>query len=121
MWRRTGLISADTNQFCGVIFDRSDHALRLRIPPFIIGDPVAVAVSAGEQRRMSGCGARVGVVIKAIGEICAMIEKEAETAFAKLIAITVQIVAPELIDDNHKDELGMTVVGRSQHGRGLAK
>ena len=111
MWRRTGLISADSNQLGGVIFNRSDHPLCLRIPPFIVGDTVAVAVGAGEQRRMSGCGARVGIVIKAIGEICAMIEKEAETALAKLIAITVQIVAPELIDDDDQDELGMTVVG----------
>src|SRR5207248_6642309 len=73
---------------------------------------MAVGVSAAEQRCMAGRSARVGVVVVAFAEICSVIKKEAESAFAELVAITLQVVATELIDYDNDDQLGAGIVGR---------
>ena len=41
-----------------------------------------------------------------------MIEKQAEAAFAELISVTFQIVAPKLINDHDDDQLRTCIVGR---------
>jgi hypothetical protein len=45
-----------------------------------------------------------------------MVEEQAESAFAELVAITLQIVAAKLVDDNHDYELGMGVVSGGEAG-----
>ena len=67
---------------------------------------MAVAVCAGEQSGVSGSRARVGVVVIAVGEVCAVIEQETKSAVAKLIAIALQIVAAKLVNHDHDDSLG---------------
>src|SRR5580700_8346922 len=84
--------------------------LFLRVPPLVGHDAVPVAVGAGEQRGVSGGGAGVGIVVVTVGEIRTMVEEEAESAFAELVVIALQIVTAKLVDDNHHDELGMGVV-----------
>ena len=110
--RRAGFVSGDADQLCVVVFDRRDHLLLLRVPPFVGGDAVAVAVGAGEERGVSGSGAGVGVVVIAVGEVGAVVEEEAEAGVAELVAIALQVVAAELVDHDHHDQLGMAVVGR---------
>src|SRR5580658_1308016 len=90
--------------------------LFLRIPPLVRHDAVPVAVGAGEQRGVSGGGAGVGIVVVTVGEIRAMVEEEAESAFAELIVVAFEIVAAKLVDDNHHDQLGMGVVGGGEAG-----
>ena len=77
---------------------------------------MTVAIGAGEQRGVSRSGAGVGVVIVAFGEVGAMVEEKAESAFAELMTVSLQIVAPKLVNDNHHDQLGMGVVGRGEAG-----
>ena len=100
-----------------VVLDRGDHLLFLRVPPFVRHDAVTVAVSAGEQRGVSGSGAGVGIVVVAVGEVGAVVEEKAESAFAELVAVALQIVAAKLVDDDHHDQLGMGVVGGGESGR----
>jgi len=77
---------------------------------------VAVAVGAGEERGVSRSGARVGVVVIAVREVGAVVEQEAETGVAELIAIALQIVAAELVNHDHNDQLRMPVVSRGSAG-----
>ncbi len=72
---------------------------------------MTIAVGTGEQRGVAGSGARIGVVVKAIGEVSAMIEQESKSGVAELVAVALEIVAAELVDDDDDDELGVTVVG----------
>ena len=46
-----------------------------------------------------------------------MIEEEAETTVAELLAVALQIVAAELVDHNDHDQFGMGVVGGGKTGR----
>ena len=111
------LIRRDADEFGIVVFDRRDHFLFLRIPPLVRHNAVSVAVGAGEQRGVARSGAGVGVIVVAVGEVGAVVEEQAESAFAELGAVALQIVAAELIDDDHDDQLGMGVVGRGEGGR----
>ena len=110
------LSSGDADQFRVVVFDRGDHALLLLVPPFVGDDAVAVAVGAGEQRGVSGSGARVGVIVIAVGKVGAVVEKEAEAGVAELVAVALEIIAAELVDDDHHDQLGMPVVSGGEAG-----
>jgi hypothetical protein len=47
-----------------------------------------------------------------------MIEEEAETSVAELLAVALQIVAAELVNHNNHDQFGMGVVGGGKTGRG---
>ena len=40
-----------------------------------------------------------------------MVQQKAKACIAELIAIALQVVATELIDDDHHDEFGMAIVG----------
>ncbi len=46
-----------------------------------------------------------------------MIEEEAETSVAELLAVALQIVAAELVNHNNHDQFGMGVVGGGKTGR----
>src|SRR5580692_1400400 len=78
---------------------------------------MAVAVGSGEQRGVARSGAGVGVVVIAVGEVGAVVEEQAESAFAELGVVTLQIIATKLVDDDDDDQLGMGVVGGGE-GRG---
>src|SRR5437660_5262729 len=86
----------------------------LRVPPCIGHDPMTVGVSAGKQSGMSGRGARVGVVVVTIREISAVLEQKPKAAFTPLVAVTLEIVTSKLVDHYDDDELGASVVGRSE-------
>ena len=73
-----------------------------------------IAVGAGEERGVSGSGADVGVVVVAVGKVGAVVEEQAESAFAKLVAVALQIVAAKLVDDDNDYELGPCVVSRAE-------
>ena len=103
--------------FVAVVFDRRHHLLFLRIPPFVGHDAMSAGVASGEKRGMSRSGAGIGIVVIAISEICAAIEKHAEPSIAKLVAIAFQIVAAELVDHNDDNELGMGIVSGRERGR----
>ena len=111
----------DADEFGSVVLHRSDHALLLRVPPFVGGDAVTVAVRAGEERGMAGSGAGVGIIVIAVGEVGAMVEQQAESAIAELVAIALQIIAAKLVDDNYDHQLGMGVVSGSKAAGGVAK
>ena len=67
---------------------------------------------------MSGASASVGVIIIAVGEPGAAIGEGAKAAIAKLIVVTLEIVASKLIDDYDDDKLRVRVVsGRSPRER----
>ena len=70
---------------------------------------------------MPGRGAGVGVVVIAIGEVGAVVEQQAEPAFAPLIAITLQIVAAKLVDHDDDHQLGTRVVGGTEARAGKAE
>src|SRR5436190_2419744 len=112
MRRRTRRAAAHADELRAVVLHGSDGALFSRIPPFIRHNAVPVGISAAQQGRVAGRSARVGVVVVTIGEIRSVIKKEAESAFAKLVAITFQIVATELIDYDNDDQLGAGIIGR---------
>jgi hypothetical protein len=40
-----------------------------------------------------------------------MVKEKTKPALAETIAITFQVVSPELVDDNYDHELGMGIVG----------
>jgi hypothetical protein len=75
---------------------------------------VADRVSAGEERGMSRSSARVRVVIVAIREVRATIEKHAKASVAEFIAIAFEVIPAELINDDDDHELGMTVISRGK-------
>ena len=72
---------------------------------------VAVGVSTGQKRGMARGSVSVGVVVIAIGEICATVEQQPKSAFAELISIAFQVVAAKLVNHDDDDQLGMRVVG----------
>ena len=102
------------SEFGVVVLDGGHHAFLLRVPPFVVGNAVSVAVGAGEQSGVSGSGAGVGVVVVAVGEVRAVIEEKAEAGVAELVAVTLQVVAAELVDDDDDYQLGMCIVGRGR-------
>ena len=79
---------------------------------------MAIAVGTGQQSGVSRGRASVGVIVVAIGEVCAAIQKKPEASFGKLVAVALQVIAAELIDDNDDDELGVSVVRRCEAVRG---
>ena len=114
---RLAPVLADADKLCGVVFDRCYPLLLLRIPPFVRNDAVSAGIASGEQGGVSGSGAGVGVIVVAIGEISAAIEKHTETAFAELVAIAFQVVAAKLVNHDDDNQLGASVVS----GRGRAR
>jgi hypothetical protein len=82
---------------------------------------MAVAVCPGQQGRVPGRGAGVGVVVVAVGEVSAMFEQKSKAAFAPLVAIAFQIVAAKLVDNDDDNQLRPSVVGgteaRSREGK----
>ena len=118
---RPSFAHAFTNKFCVVVFDRRYALLFRRVPPFVRNDAVSAGVASGEQGRVSGRGAGVGVVVVAFGEISASIEKYPETPVAELVAIAFQVIAAELINHDDDDELGTGIVNRCGCGGDRAK
>ena len=59
---------------------------------------------------MSRGGTGIGVIIVAVSEVGAVVEQQAESAFTKLVAIPLKIVAAKLIDHDHDHQLGMAVI-----------
>src|ERR1035441_3916 len=112
MRRSAGFVSIDAHQFRAIIFDRSHHALLLLVPPFVVGNAVAIAVGAGKQRGVSRSRAGVGVVVITVREVGTMIEKKAEAGVSKLVAVTLEIITPKLVNHDHHNKLGMGVVDR---------
>jgi len=47
-----------------------------------------------------------------------MIEQKTKSGVPELIVVALEIVTAELIDHNHDDELGVTVVGGTEAGDG---
>src|ERR1700686_3345621 len=99
--RRCTHASAAAHKFRGIILDRRDPLLLLRIPPFIGDDPVSAAVTAREKRGVPRSCSSIGVVIVAIAEISAVVKKHAKSTLAKLIPITLQVVPAKLVNHNH--------------------
>src|SRR5947208_5191141 len=112
MRRSAGFSAAHADELRAIVLHGSDDAFSSLIPPFISKNAVPIRVSAAQKGRVAGRGAGVGVVVVTIGEIRAVIEKEAESALAELVLITLQIVATELIDYDNDDQLGAGIVGR---------
>src|SRR4029077_6521467 len=105
-------------EFRGVVFDGGDHAFLFLVPPFVGGDAVAVAVSPGEERGMSWSGAGVGVVVITVREVGTMVEEEAEAGVAELVAVALEVVGAELVDDDdyHQFRAGIVGGGVSRNG-----
>ena len=116
-----GPVLPPADKFCGVVFDRRYALLFLRVPPFVGNDAVSAGVASGEEGGVSGSGAGVGVIVVAVGEISAAIEKHAETSVAELVAIAFQVVAAELVDHDDDNELGAGVVSGRERGRDQAE
>ena len=111
MRRGSGFVAGNSYQLGGIVFNRGHHLFLFLVPPLVGDDAVAVAVSTGEEGGVAGSGARVGVVVIAVGKICAVVEKEAEAGVAELVAIAFEVVAAKLVDDDDDYQLGMSVVG----------
>ena len=77
---------------------------------------MTVAVGARKESGVSRSGARVGIVVVAVGEISAVVEEEAEAALAELRAVALEIVTAKLVDDDYDNQLGMAVVGGGEAG-----
>src|SRR5581483_486980 len=105
----------------GIVLHRGHGFLFLRIPPFICQNSMAIAVSAGPERGVTWRSSGICVIVIAVGEISAVIEQKPEPALAELIAVTLQVVAAELIDHDDDDQLGTSVVGRSKACRQQAE
>jgi hypothetical protein len=68
---------------------------------------------------VAGRGHCVGVVVVAIRKVGAALEEEIEAGGSlEVVAVAVQIVAAELVDDEDDDEFGGRVVGVCTGGRG---
>src|ERR1017187_2827787 len=114
MRRSAGFVSIDAHQFRTIIFDRSHHALLLLVPPFVVGNAVAIAVSAGKKRGVSWSRTRIGVVVITVWKVGAVIEKKAEARVSELVAVAFQIITPKLVNHDHHNKLGMGVVSGSK-------
>src|SRR5271168_2040918 len=107
MRRGTGSAAGNADQFGAVIEHRGDGLLFLRIPPLVGDNAVAVAIGAGKKGGVPGRGTRVRIVVIAVGEISTVIEKQAKARIAELVAVTIQVIPSELIDDDDNNQLGM--------------
>jgi len=45
-----------------------------------------------------------------------MVEQEAEARVSELIAVALQVIAPELVNHDHYNQLGMPIVSRGESG-----
>ena len=91
-----------------LVFDGADGVLGVagEIPPLVEGDAVAVGVGSGADGGVAGGGFGVDVVVVAIGEVSTALEEEIEAGWCfEVVAITVEVVAAELVDDEDDDEL----------------
>src|SRR5947208_8418129 len=111
MRRSAGFSAAHADELRAIVLHGSDDAFSSLIPPFISKNAVPIRVSAAQKGRVARRGARVGVIVVTIGEIRSVIKKEAESAFAELVAITLQVVATKLIDYDNDDQLGAGIIG----------
>src|SRR5271157_5917933 len=121
MWRRARPDHAASDKLCSVVLDRGYALPFLRVPPFVRNNAVPAGIAAGEESGVSGSGAGIGVIVVAVGEISAAIEKQAETAVAELIAIAFQVVAAELVNHDDHNELRMCVVSGREPSRDQAE
>src|SRR5207302_9605766 len=72
-----------------------------------------VAVGARKQRAMTRRGLSIGVVVVAVGKERAVLHQQAESTLAEPIVISGQVVAAELVNDDHYNQPGTSVVGGS--------
>src|SRR5215467_7251 len=99
------------------VFDRADHLLLLRIPPFVRQNAMPVCVGAGKQGSVSGCSPRVGIVVLTVREVSASLKKRAKSAVAKLFAKSFKVIGAKLVDDDDDDQAWMAVVSGGRGGR----
>jgi len=103
-----------------LVFDGGDDAVGVagEIPPLIGADTVAIGVGTGAYSGVAGSGFGVGVVVIAGGEVGSALEEEIE-AIGSLegVAIAIEVVAPELVDDEENDEFGLGVISLGVGGR----
>ena len=88
-----------------------------RVPPLVGENSVTVAVGSGKQRGVSGSGAKVSIIVVTVSEVGAMIKKQAKAIFDELVTIALQVVAPELVNDNHHDQLRPRIIGGAEGHR----
>ena len=119
MRRRAGRVAGNADKLCLIVIRRRDRGFFLGIPPVVGDDAVTVRICPGQQSRVSGSRAGIGVVIVAVTEVGAVLQKQPKTAFAPLVAITLQVVATKLVDDDDDHQLGTRIVGgrKNQAGR----
>lgn len=80
---------------------------------------MAVGVGAGADGGVAGGGHGVGVLVVAVGEVGATLEEEIEAGGRlEIVAIAVEEVTAELIDDEFDDQLGGVAVGIGMSGGG---
>ena len=105
--------SGNADEGVALVLDRGDGArgVAAQVPPVVVGDAVAVGVGSGADGRVAGRGLGVGVVVVAVGEVGALVEKEAESVAFEVGAVALEVVFAELVDDEDDDELGAGVVG----------
>src|SRR5581483_3466673 len=63
---------------------------------------------------MSRGSARVCIIVIAIGEVCAVVQQQAEAALAELVAIPFQVVPAKLVNGYDDNQLGARVISRSE-------
>ncbi len=95
------------------VFHRRDHPVGIaaHIPPLIATDAVAVRIGACPNRGMARSRLRIGIVVITGAEVSAPLEKQVEAVRClQRVAIAVEIVAAELIDDQNHDQLWLRMV-----------
>ena len=75
-------------------------------------------ITSREKRGVSRSRARIRVIVVAVGEVSAVIEKQPKSALAELLAISFQIIAAKLIDHDHHNQFGMCVVSGRERAWG---
>jgi hypothetical protein len=109
------------DDFVAFIFYGADGMLlgAAGVPPLVQLDAVTGGVGPGADGGVAGRGHCVGVVVVAIRKVGAALEEEIEAGGSlEVVAVAVQIVAAELVDDEDDDEFGGRVVGVCTGGRG---
>ena len=65
---------------------------------------------------MAGCGAGVGVVVIAVGEVSPVIQEQPEAAVSELVSVALEVVPAKLVNDYNHDQPWVSVVGGSKSG-----
>src|SRR6202000_2829548 len=88
-------------------------------PPLVRVDAVPICIGAGAKRRVSGRGLGVCVIVVAVGEVCAVVQEEAEDMRRlQISSISLQIVLAELVDHHQHHQLRFAVVRGGSGGNG---